>query len=180
MALGASVHDLSLAESFDVVAPVPAVEYFNTALGHYFVSARAADIAALDGGTLTGWARTGQSFRTYPAFVEGASPVCRFYLPPSVGDSHFYSASPSECALVASSFPMFILEDAEVMYNPLPDLQSGACAADTQPVYRLWNRRAATNHRYTADPQIREQMIDAGWLPEGYGDLGVAMCAPGP
>ncbi len=178
VALGASVTNLRLAEAFDVVAPVPVVEYFNAALGHYFVSARAADLAALDSGALKGWVRTGQSFNTYPVFVEGASPVCRFYLPPASGDSHFYSASPFECAAVAASFPEFIREDDAVMHNPLPDVQSGACAADAAPVYRLWNQLAATNHRYTTHEQTRRQMVEAGWLPEGYGDAGVAMCAP--
>jgi hypothetical protein len=104
--------------------------------------------------------------------------VCRFYLPPAFGDSHFFSASRAECADVAAKFPEFVLEDPAIMYVLLPDEASGACPSDSVAVYRLWNRGASTNHRYTADPATRQEMITAGWLPEGYGPRAVAFCAP--
>jgi hypothetical protein len=37
---------------------------------------------------------------------------------------------------------------------------------------------AAPNHRYTIVLAARAQTIAAGWVPEGYGDIGVIMCAP--
>ena len=40
------------------------------------------------------------------------------------------------------------------------------------PVWRLWNRRVDTNHRYTTDLGIRSQM-----LAQGYVDEGIVMCA---
>ena len=43
-------------------------------------------------------------------------PVCRFYIPPAQGDSHFYSASPTGCAQTHSRFPAFIEESTNVMY----------------------------------------------------------------
>jgi hypothetical protein len=43
-------------------------------------------------------------------------------------------------------------------------------------VYRLWNHRADSNHRYTADAATRAAMLARGYAPEGYGPLGVAMC----
>lgn len=178
VALGASVLDLRLEEAYDDVLPVAAVEYYNAALDHYFVSTRADDIEALDSGRLRGWARTGQSFGAYPVFVETNAAVCRFYLPPAYGDSHFLSAAANECIDVAARFPQFVLESGDVMYTGLPDTRTGACPAGRLPVFRLWNQRADTNHRYTTDPTIRQQMLDAGWRPEGYGDSGVAMCAP--
>jgi hypothetical protein len=58
-----------------------------------------------------------------------------------------------------------------------PNTTSGACPSGTAPVYRLWNGRADSNHRYTTDLAIRSQMISRGYIPEGYGALGVAMCA---
>lgn len=155
-----------------------AVEYYHAALDHYFISALAADIDALDSGHLIGWARTGKSFLTFPTGRDGTSPVCRFYIPPSGGDSHFYSASPLECAEVARRFPSFVEESAEVMDVFLPTTATGACPAGSQPVYRVWNGRADTNHRYTTDIAVRDQMLTRGYVPEGYGPNAVAMCVP--
>ena len=45
-------------------------------------------------------------------------------------------------------------------------------------MYRLWNARAATNHRYTSDAGIRLATLAAGWKSEGYGQQGAAMCSP--
>jgi hypothetical protein len=59
----------------------------------------------------------------------------------------------------------------------LPDRATGACPSGTIPVYRLWNQRADSNHRYTTSTAIRAQMLAAGYLAEGYGPDGVVMCA---
>ena len=83
-------------------ATLEAVEYYNQALDHYFVTASTDEIAKLDAGVFVGWQRTGLNFDVFdPATPHtGASPVCRFYGSPAAGlDSHFYSASPAECAL---------------------------------------------------------------------------------
>jgi len=157
---------------------VDVVEYYNVALDHYFMSSLADDIDALDGGKFPGWARTGHRFYAYSGAAEHASPVCRFYLPPEDGDSHFYSASPAECADVRVRFPSFHFESANVMYAGLPDPVTGACLFPWTPVYRLWNRRADSNHRYTTDWTTRAQMISKGYVAEGYGPDGVAMCSP--
>ena len=158
--------------------PVDVVEYYNLTLDHYFISALAADITALDSGTLIGWKRTGNTFGAHLSATAGASPVCRFYLPPANGDSHFYSASPGECADVQTKFPSFVYESPSVMYIGLPDAATGACSAGFAKVYRLWNKRADSNHRYTTDKATRDAMLAKGYVPEGYGPDGVAMCAP--
>jgi hypothetical protein len=44
-------------------------------------------------------------------------------------------------------------------------------------VYRLWNHRVDSNHRYTTDAAIKAQMIAAGSVAEGYGPDAVDMCA---
>ena len=163
------------------VAPPPAavrvVEFYNAALDHYFISSLAADIAALDGGTLHGWARTGLGFGAFAAARAGTSPVCRFYLPPGRGDSHFYSASPAECDAVAARFPAFVYETPAVFHVALPDTATGACPAGTAPVYRLWNGRADSNHRYTTDAEVKARMVARGYVPEGYGPDAAIMCA---
>jgi len=159
-------------------ATITLVEFYNAAQDHYFMSSALAEIADLDNGVHPGWVRTGYSFNAYAAASDAASPVCRFYIPPAQGDSHFYSASPAECAQVAARFPTFVLESSAVFYIGVPDLVSGACPSRTVPVYRVWDNRADTNHRYTTSEQVRQQMVAAGWVAEGYGAAQVIMCAP--
>jgi DNA-binding beta-propeller fold protein YncE len=159
-------------------APVPVVEYYHAGLDHYFISALPADIAALDSGALKGWARTGKAFKAYAEPVSGTNPVCRFYLPPANGDSHFYSASPIECAEVRSKFPSFVFEAPGVMYVGLPDPVTGACKAGEVTVFRLWNNRADSNHRYTTDVAVKAAMLAKGYIAEGYGPDNSIMCAP--
>lgn len=156
---------------------VDVVEFYNASLDHYFISASRADIDALDSGKFAGWSRTGQGFKAYDAPADGTSPVCRFYIPPAVGDSHFYSASPAECADVAAKFPNFVYESPNVMQVGLPDAATGSCRAGWKPVYRMWNTRADSNHRYTTDTSVRDAMLAKGYVAEGYGPAGVAMCA---
>ena len=167
-----------IAHAAPPVAPVPVVEYYNTTFDHYFMSALPADIAALDSGALQGWVRTGHVFSAYGQATAGASPVCRFYLPPANGDSHFYSASPAECADVRAKFPAFVYEAADVMHVALPDAATGACPPGTVAVFRLWNNRTDSNHRYTADPTIKSAMLAKGYVAEGYGPDATIMCAP--
>jgi hypothetical protein len=96
--------------------------------------------------------------------------VCRFYRAPAYGDSHFYSASPSECAHTAAAHPVdWIYESASVFYVQVPDATSGACPGGTLPVYRFFNAYTV-NHRYTAERVIRNEMDTSYlWTPEGYG-----------
>jgi hypothetical protein len=170
-------------------AYVFAVEYYNAALDHYFVSAAAPDIDALDSGRIRGWQRTGQTFFVagtpggYPGLTD---PVCRFYLPPEYGDSHFLSVSVQECETVAATHPAFVKETDAAFYAALPDLDSGACPPDRDfngleflvPMYRLWNGRSDSNHRYTTDAAIRDAMLARGYIAEGFGPAQVAMCVP--
>ena len=74
-------------------------------------------------------------------------------------------------------FPMFTYESSSAFYIALPDLNTGACPAGSVPVYRLWNNRADTNHRYTTSLTIRSQMLAKGYAAEGYGTNQVSMCA---
>jgi serine protease len=159
------------------VAAVQVIEYYWAARDHYFITANPAEIAALDASAPGGWARTGQSFSAYAQATGITSRACRFYIPAAYGDSHYFSASPEECAAVQVKFPMFAYESSNAFYIALPDLNTGACPAGTVPVYRLWNNRADTNHRYTTSLTIRSQMLAKGYIAEGYGANRVSMCA---
>ncbi|MDQ6619273.1 MAG: hypothetical protein M3Z31_06170 [Pseudomonadota bacterium] len=166
--------------------PVPratAFEFYHRTLDHYFVSAQPDEIAALDAGVFTGWARTGQTWKVFAAPLQAdlrGSPVCRYYGQPQAGlDSHFYSASTDECAAVATRFSTaWQLESSNVFQVQLPALATGVCPLLTQPVYRLYNARRDANHRFTTSATLRDAMRDSGWVAEGYGSEGVAMCVP--
>ena len=58
----------------------------------------------------------------------------------------------------------------------VPDAGTGECS-DPVKVYRVWNRRPDTNHRYTTDRALRDRMVARGYVAEGYGPDAVAMCA---
>ena len=159
-----------------------AVEYYDRALDHYFITASAQEISDLDSGVHGGWERTGLRFLAYQTQAPGTNPVCRFYRTPGYGDSHFYSASPDECQAVIAhpeTYPGWTYESGNVFYIALPDPASGSCAGGTQPVWRFFNQRT-TNHRYTTDHSVRDDMRadPATWVPEGYGPDSVIMCAP--
>ena len=162
-------------------------EFYNLVLRHYFITASAAEKQDLDTGVHPGWVRTGESFK---AFAPGSSaggtinPACRFYSDPENPewggvDSHFHSADAGECLSVfrkyASGFWMF--ESDNVFQINLPDTATGTCPGGTIPVYRLWNQRADSNHRYTTRAAIKAEMLAAGYVAEGYGADGVVMCA---
>src|SRR5262249_996924 len=129
------------------------------------------------GATPTRWIRTGKTFKAYPDALAGASQVCRLYIPPDDGDSHFFGRNTTECNASRQAHPDFILEDADYMQVYLPVM--GTCPVGTQPVYRLFNNRADANHRYVTDRTVRTQMVAAGWIAEGDGPDMVAMCVPG-
>jgi hypothetical protein len=166
-------------------AIVSAIEYYEPALDHYFVTSIPAEIAALDGGQFPGWVRTGLSFNVFAAgsAVIASSPVCRFYGSPSAGlDSHFYSASILECQEVEQRFPgIWLLESDDVFEVFLPNLTTGQCPAGSIPIYRAWNNRADSNHRYTTDLSVLQAMLAKGYIAEGYGPgpAPTAMCSPG-
>jgi hypothetical protein len=159
------------------------VEFYNMSLDHYFVSALAPDIDALDTGRIAGWVRTGLSFHVYPSQAVGgalASPVCRILIPPPA-NSHFFSASPQECADTLAKFPTMEKETDAAYYIDLPTTtgpNAGACPTGLIPVYRVFNNRADGNHRYTTSTMVRDQMVAAGGTAEGYGNDAVIMCAP--
>ena len=159
------------------VAPVDVVEYYNASLDHYFITWSAAEQANLDAGkTPTKWLRTGYSFHAYAAPQSGTSPVCRYYLPPAFGDSHFFGRGTTECDATGIAHPAFVLEDPQFMQMVLPT--AGACPAGTTPIYRAFSNRGDANHRYMTDRGVRDQMVAQGWLAEGDGPDLVVMCAP--
>lgn len=160
----------------------PLIEFYNAGLDHYFMSQDPKEISDLDTGVHPGWSRTGQRIPAYT--LHGSDnrgrQVGRYYAPPSTGiDSHFYTASNREIQGMQAAGMLSVWGLEGVVFEiPTPDTQTGTCLPGQVSVYRLWNQRSDSNHRYTIDPVIRDQMIARGWESEGYGPNAVVMCAP--
>ena len=170
------------------------IEYYNPTLDHYFLTGFQPEIDALDSGRTSGWVRTGQGLYAWINLYEdlfsddpsvsadrqpsNLQPVCRLYIPPSDGNSHFFSDSHEECAAAQRSHPEYVLETAQAFLATLPD-STGQCADGAQPVYRLWNGRIDSNHRYTTSVAIRDEMLARGYIAEGSGGECVALCVGG-
>ena len=167
----------------DPAAPPPgpavatAIEFYNAGLDHYFITYLTDEIAILTAGvTIRGWVPTGQSFKVYANAPAGGSPVCRFYIPPDKGDSHFYGRGTQECTNTATANPTFINENPQFFHVVLPTV--GVCGAGLIPVYRVFSNRLDANHRYMIVRAIRDEMVARGWLAEGDGPDLIVMCVP--
>ncbi len=170
-----------------VASTTPVIEYYAPSTKHYFMSAGPGDIAALDPGTV-GWLRSGQQWKAWLRAQDapaGAMPVCRFYA--AGPNSHFYTASPSDCQglkdletqqraqAAAAGQPFLGWQYEQVAFYALVPT-NGQCPGDTVPVYRAYNNRFAendSNHRFMADPVMRSAEMSLGWSNEG-----VVFCSP--
>lgn len=154
------------------------VEFYNTNLDNYFITADAGEAAAIDNGSAgPGWSRTGNTF-----ISGGNSSVCRFYGSQSPGlNSHFYTVDPGECASLKqlqaatpATEKRWNFESLDFISTPLA---GGQCPAGTKPVYRAYNngfsRGVDSNHRISTDQAAIAQVVARGWVNEG-----VVMCAP--
>ena len=104
-----------------------------------------------------------------------AVPVCRFYWPSQV--LHFYTAFAFECDKLIKSPGPWILENAAAFYVLLPEAATGACPADSAPIYRL---QVSSDHLFISSLADRNRILATGQeiTPEGFGPLGVAFCSP--
>lgn len=150
-------------------------EYYNTNLKHYFRTAGAGESQSiLTGGAGAGWKDTKDYFLAWRDGTQGAVPVCRFYGTPGKGpNSHFYTADAGECAQVKKD-PGWTYEGI-AYYIKLP--VNGSCPANTIPISRIYNNRWMyndSNHRFTTDASMVQDLLSKGWLSEG-----TVMCAAG-
>jgi hypothetical protein len=151
------------------------IEYYNATLDHYFITWVPAEQANLDAGnTPTRWTRTGYSFNAFAAASAQTSPVCRYYIPPALGDSHFFGRGTAECTATGQKNPTFVLEDPAFMQMVLP--VGGICPEGAVPIYGVFDNRPDANHRYMTDRSVRDQMVAKGWIAEGDGPARVVMC----
>jgi hypothetical protein len=154
------------------------VEFRNASLDRYFITQNFQEIAALDSGQIEGWSRTGLHFLAYlPGMSDGRGvPITRLYRASSVGHLFTFIYYESEYSVG----PDWQVESLNAFEIPVPSVLSGECAAGTTPVYRLWDGRADADHRYTTAPGVRDEMIHAGYVAEGFGRDSVFFCALAP
>ena len=185
---GAGLLDAGFALQSTIAGPntappgtVAVIEYYRADRDHYFLSADPVEIAYVDSYWSAIFKRTGEVFFAWvdPALAPAnAQPVCRFYSPLPLIDSHFYTASASECLFVQVHWPgVWLFENPAAFYVLLPDA-FGNCPAGTLPVYRFFDNRQDANHRYTVNLSVRRAMINRKWVPEGTGPNAVSFCSP--
>ena len=171
-----------------------AIEFYNPALQHYFITADAAEALGIDNGNAgPSWTRTGRGFGVWlnPAYAPaGSAGVCRFY---SAGaNSHFFTAGADECAglkaleiaqreqaiQLGRAFAGWTFEGtAFTAAVPTGSQSSRACESGSEEIHRAYNNGFASglgaNHRFVNDDALRTLMEDRGWTSEG-----VAFCGP--
>jgi len=173
---------------------VAVVEFYNTQLNHYFLTADPAEMVGIDSGAAgSGWTRTGLGFDAYAldSGIGEKAAVCRFYGDARLGadsarigpNSHFYTANAFECESVKAS-PGWMYEalafSVSLPIEGICERGGGGLTILTpdalRPVYRTYNNRHMfndSNHRYTTDIAVYQTMISQGW-----GGEGVVFCVP--
>jgi len=152
---------------------VDAIELYSASLDRYYLSVDATEASTLQ--ATAGFVRTGQSFKVYT--LNGSDgrgfPVYRFVS--AALNAHFFTASYREyLVLLRTPEWQFELQPFEAGF---PDTLTGECPDGLYRVYRLFDPRTG-DHRWTIDAGLRAALLEQGWIAEGYGDLGVAMCSP--
>lgn len=152
------------------------VEFYNAGLDHYFYSADAGEIAAIEAGSVgAGWQRTGNSFDAITAPPCGTAysraAVYRFHGVPGVGpNSHFFTLDRSECSAVNRSARWNF--EGVPFWASAPNAEGGcdagtAAGRDRVALYRAWRPIGDSNHRFTTDPAVIRAMAAQGWIDEG-------------
>ena len=151
---------------------VAAMEFYNTILGHYFLSPAQSETAGiLAGAAGPGWELTGQSFKVWltlpPDTFQQVVPVCRFYA--RGPNTHFFTSEASECALVKQD-PGWFYEGTGFYAR-----RGNTCPAGWLQVNRAYNNRFRqndSNHRFSTSDSTMADMERKGWVVEG-----TVMCA---
>lgn len=148
----------------------PVLEFHNTVLDHYFITAGPGEIDnILHGGAGPGWELTGESFTAWlqPADALGAAPVCRFYA--AGPNSHFYTALVDECDAVKSgAFGPWAYEGTAFFIRPSDaNLQCPAGYLGVNRIYNVGYPRNDSNHRFSTSDATTHSMEGRGWRYEG-------------
>jgi len=176
-------YDLTVFKKVEPPAKAPLVEFYSPSRDDYFLTMDPMETQTLD--NTPGWERTGEQFfafvlnpQIFSSFGYQQGIVARYYGLPSAGlNTHLYTFEISaEADSLSPGAWAQEFNESFGMWQPLTS--TGACPPTTVPVYRLWDGRPDAHHRWTISPEIRQEMLARGWLPEGYGPDSVIMCSP--
>ena len=145
------------------------IEYYHAGLDHYFYTGSASEIAAIEDGKVGAWARTGKFFRATTTrgcpFSSPDTTVYRFSGVPGKGpDSHFFTRDRAECYAVDKS-GQWSLEGVP-LYAAAANAD-GTCPTRRVALYRIWRPFGESNHRFTTERSVVQQMVAKGWVDEG-------------
>ena len=151
------------------------VEFYRSDVQQFFWGTDIAERTILDrAATAGGWTRSGASFVAWlnvPSAPANTSPVCRFVGAATGPISHFFTANAEECEALKAN-PRWIYEGIAFRAIMAP---SGACAAGTIPVMRLYKAGTTlpgSRHRFVVDQARAATLVTfEAWTLEG-----VAFC----
>ncbi len=160
---------------------VTVTEFYNTELGHYFMTPSEEEANGIDQGSAgPGWVRTGETFQAWSLLgSSSAANLCRLYGSVTPGpNSHFFTLSTQECSSLLAleqttpaTQPRWNFEQYSFMAIPSSLEAPQPCPDDSLPVYRAYNggfqRGEDSNHRYVTDPALLQPMVQEGWIDEG-------------
>lgn len=154
---------------------VPVHAFYNPENRHYFITASDIERKGIfDGKAGSDWIVLNEDFQVWPAegpAPEAAQAVCRFYS--ATANSHFYAVEGPECEHLKREGSGWAYEG--IAFRTLV-ATAGSCPAGADPIWRLYNHRAAandSNHRFTSSTSDYRSMIAAGWIGEG-----AVFCSP--
>ncbi len=146
------------------------LELYNPTLNHFFTTADANEIAAVQRGDFgASWVATGLGFNVEafpPPGVLTHSPACRFRLGFRDATYAFYTTDASECDLVKRNSAW---RYQGVSFYAVA-ASGGTCPSGFLGVHRAYNNGALrndSNHRYTTSDSTMRDTQAAGWKFEG-------------
>jgi predicted dienelactone hydrolase len=152
-----------------------AIEFYNPVLNHYFTTADAGEIGAVDRGEFGAWQPTGLGFKAEavpPPGVPTRVAVCRFRAAFHDMTYSFYTGDAGECESVKRNPAWRYLG---VSFYAVP-ATGNTCPDGYLGVHRAYNNgyvRNDSNHRYTTSDSMMRDTQAAGWKFEG-----TVLCSP--
>jgi hypothetical protein len=172
---------------------VSAIEYENASLGRHFLTAKGSEIDLLDRGLVPGWLRTGQSYGINGTMHSGdieyhyiGAPICAASLAGLDTAAAAAAMDPATCNGASGQFGPIAGDGDIAFYAAQIDPATGECPTmlgfvdgdfATYPVYRVVRTTGTADVRYVGDFELRNQLIGQGWLPRGFGALGIGWCS---
>jgi len=149
------------------------IEFYNSKLDDYFITADTAEITAIDNGSAgAGWVKTGYSFET----GLGTTPVCRF----SGFRTHLYTIDAQACEYWKTYQGKNSWHYEGIAFYTTPPTNQ-TCPSNTIPVYRAYYNKRNTYPNRTSNIISHQRIISSltaiqEVVARGWTNEGVVMC----